>query len=233
MAFTAIPIVLDDPPRLPSGHPSAAARRRLLRDTAARLFAERGVAGTTLHGVARQAGLAPGRLTACYDGKRDLLAEVMHDHLAALGLRVDIAAAAEADAPPEDQLAAMVQALLDGIQANLPAHRVLVQEMPALTEAERRMVRTRYKLLAYAFGDPLVAAVPALRPRPGLAKAMVLSLLGLASTTAFWFRPDGAVNLPTYAQLLVRMVLAGARGLGRRGRRTTTRARGTRGLGQT
>lgn len=235
MAPTAIPIAPDTdantdantgantghamPPASPSDHPGVAEKRRRLCSTAVRLFAEHGVAGTSLKGLARQAGIGAGRLAYYYDGKQDLLAEVLHNHLAALGLRVDIAAAAEADAPPEHQLIAMVQAFLQGVQADLPAHRVLLQDTRALAEAERRMVRTRYKLLAYAFGDPLVAAVPALRPRPALAKTMVLSLVGLASNTAFWFRADGAVDLPTYAQLLVRMTLAGARGLAQRRRR--------------
>jgi AcrR family transcriptional regulator len=239
MAFTAIPIVLHEAPlvpggdpdvpddkrggmaplRTPSAHAGVTEKRRRLRLTAARMFAERGVAGTSLQSLARHAGIGAGRLTSYYDGKQDLLAEVMHDHLAALGLRVDIAAAAEAGGRPEDQLAAMVLAFLEGVQADRAAHRVLVQESRFLAEAERQMVRTRYKLLAYAFGDPLVAAVPALRPHPALAKTVVLSLVGMASNTAFWFRPNGVVDLPTYAALLTQMTLTGARGLGRKGKR--------------
>ncbi len=226
MAFTAIPIMLDEPsplappPALPSGHAGTAEKRRRLRVVAARMFAERGVAATSLQGLARHAGIGAGRVGFYYDGKQDLLAEVMHDHLAALGLRIDIAAAAEADARPEDQLIAMVEAFLAGVQADRASHLVLLQETKSLTEAERRMVASRYKLMAYAFGDPLAAAVPALRPRPALTKVVALSLATLASGSAVWFRPTGAIDLATYAQMLVQMTLSGARGLRRRRRPT-------------
>ncbi|MDR3535006.1 MAG: TetR/AcrR family transcriptional regulator [Acetobacteraceae bacterium] len=223
MAFTAIPIVLDElSPQMLSGHAGVADKRRRLRIVAARMFAERGVAATSLQGLARHAGIGASRVGSYYDGKQDLLAEVMHDHLAALGLRIDIAAAAEAEAHPEDQLIAMVEAFLEGVQADRASHLVLLQETKSLTVAERRMVASRYKLLAYAFGDPLVAAVPALRPRPALTKAAALSLATLASGSAVWFRPTGAVDLPTYAQMLVQMTLAGARGLRRRRRRAVS-----------
>jgi TetR/AcrR family transcriptional regulator, cholesterol catabolism regulator len=230
MAFTEIPTILSvrrirppSPPlpaaRATDARPNMPEKRRQLRDAAASLFAEHGAAGASLQGLARRAGIGPGRVTYYYDGKPDLLAEIMHDHLAALGLRVDVAAAAEAGGRPEDQLQAMVLAYLEGVQADRAAHLVLMQERPSLTEAERRIVTARYKLLAYSFRDPLIAAVPGLRPHPDLARVVALTLAGMASNTAFWFRAEGSVALPAYAALLLRMAVTGARGLGRQGRR--------------
>jgi TetR/AcrR family transcriptional regulator len=196
--------------------PSAIEKRRRLRVVAARLFAERGVAATSMQGLAHHAGLGSGRVGAYYDGKEDLLAEVMHDHLAALGLRIDIAAAAEAGGAPEDQLTAMVQAFLEGVQADPASHLVMLQETRSLSASERKNVELRYRLLAHAFGDPLLEAIPALRPRPGAARVVLMSLITLASGSVFWFRPEGTIDVATYARLLVRMTLSGARAMRRR-----------------
>lgn len=215
-------LTLSPPPAEPS--PGSARldgteKRRRLRAAAVQMFSERGVGATSLHSLARKAGIGGARITTYYDGKADLLAEVIHNHLAELALRVDIAAAAEAGTTPELQLVAMVQALLEAVHADRAAHLILLQEQRSLTAAERSLVTTRYDLLALAFGDPMIAAIPALRPRPAFARVVVRSLLGLISSSAVWFQPEGLVDFPTYARMLVRMTLEGGRGLRPRKRR--------------
>lgn len=138
------------------------------------------------------------------------LALVMLTHLADLGLRLDIAAAAEADAPPELRLTAMVAALLTGIQADRQAHGLLSRDIGRLPAARRNDVKQRRRCLALSLAEPLRSAAPALRQRPQEAQVLAMSLFAMASASAAWFRPDGVVDVAAYARTLARMTLAAA-----------------------
>src|SRR5579875_3510839 len=110
------PIALK-PPKLPArprtGFSRHAKRRAEVRQAALALFAERGVAQTSLTRIAAKLERSAGALRALYADKAALLAEMLQAHLAALLEAVDAAAAAsQKEAAPRLRLEAMAAACL-------------------------------------------------------------------------------------------------------------------------
>lgn len=65
----------------------AAAKKEQIASAARELFLARGYAGTTMDGVTAAAGVSKQTLYSYFPGKADLLAEILTEEIAALGLR--------------------------------------------------------------------------------------------------------------------------------------------------
>ncbi|MBX5453767.1 MAG: TetR family transcriptional regulator, partial [Acidobacteriia bacterium] len=99
------------PARPRTGFSRHAKRRAEVRQAALALFAERGVAQTSLTRIASKLERSAGALRMLYPDKAALLAEILQAHLAALLEAVD-AAAAPKESAPRKRLEAMAAACL-------------------------------------------------------------------------------------------------------------------------
>ncbi len=170
-------------PATPAAAPAAPrADNRLagLLDAAARRFAERGYAGTTMRDIAEGAQMLPGSLYYHFASKEDLLVAVYE-----AGVRELEAAVAAATAGADDpwaQLEAACGAHLETILRDSDYAQVLIrvlpQDVPLLAE-RLTALRRRYE----ARWHGLVAALP-LPPRTDRG-ALRLMLLGALNWTRF------------------------------------------------
>lgn len=158
--------------------------------TAARLFRERGIAGASMRGIARESGILLGSLTYRYPKKSDLLLAVMD-----AGVRRAVQAiegVVEGTDAPLDRLRLALRAHLRELLAPDSAVWLLLHEWGRLPEESRsalRGVHQRYELVWQRLVEDASAAG---QLSPGLDLRLVhLFVFGAANSVAHWYRPDG------------------------------------------
>ncbi len=147
-------------PRPPRRRLSGAQRRALIEQAAARLFAERGFAETTVAAICAAAGVSKPMLYRHFESKRELhtrLLERRRDELAA----APIARFMETDGTLEQRLAAMIDAWFEHVEQHPESCRLLFQDVTGdrsirdLQRELRRRQRAADVALLREFGPPL------------------------------------------------------------------------------
>lgn len=182
---------------------SARADNRLsaLLDAAARLFAERGYAATSMRDIAAACGMLPGSLYYHFAAKDDLLAAVYEAGVAQLNSAVARAVAGAADpwARLEAACVAHLEVLLERRDYAQVLVRVLPDDVPGAA-ARLRALRAEYER---AFRERLrELPLPADRDRG----ALRLLLLGALNWSCFWFAEDGRDTPRALARKFVRFI---------------------------
>jgi AcrR family transcriptional regulator len=166
--------------------PRADNRQAGLLDAAARRFAERGYAGTTMRDIAEGAQMLPGSLYYHFASKEHLLVAVYEAGVRELDDAVAGAAARLSD--PWARLEAACTAHLETILRDSDYAQVLIRVLPQdvpPVAARLTDLRSQYE----ARWHTLLATLP-LPPRTDRG-AMRLMLLGALNWSRFWFSPDG------------------------------------------
>ena len=125
---------------------------------AARLFATRGYAATSMNDVAAACGLSKATLYHYVPDKHDLLAQVTRNHVRRLEALVD-AVLARALAPRE-RLLALIEAFMSAYASAQHEHRVLTEDVKFLQPAPQNEVLDGQRRVVAAFTQ----AIAALRP---------------------------------------------------------------------
>jgi AcrR family transcriptional regulator len=172
----------------PAHAPVPRADNRLpgLLDAAARRFAERGYAATTMRDIAEGAQMLPGSLYYHFPSKEHLLVAVYEAGVRELDDAV--AAATSRLTDPWARLEAACTAHLETILRDSDYAQVLIRVLPQDVPpvAERLTdLRSQYETRWHT----LLAALP-LPPRTDRG-AMRLMLLGALNWSRFWFSPEG------------------------------------------
>jgi len=182
-------------------------KRARLRDIAARLFAERGVAHAALSDIGRAVGGASS-LRHYYPRKELLLAEIVTEH--ATNLVEAVQAASETKTTKPARLAAIARAYLRAACQGRAAHLVLCHqrhELPA-SLCDDLAVRDGWLRL------PIEDALATIRPgNPAIHAEICRMLLDLLDGTAFRWRSDQLFDRDALSDAAASMALAGLRGL--------------------
>ena len=193
---------------------NARSRRTLvsneLLDHAARLFSERGFAGTSLQDIADAMGVSRPSIYTYVRNKEELLAELVHDVLDPT-VRILEEAHERTDVPAEQRLADAVRAMAVHNCRNTRRFRLLDRSEPHLSPelaAQHRDSRRRVLALLVALVEDAVT-VGALRPLPG--RTVALSVLGMINWIAWWYRPEVDGPAEDVADVMVDMALSGIR----------------------
>jgi AcrR family transcriptional regulator len=183
--------------------PRADNRLSAVLEAAARLFAQRGYAATSMRDIAQAASMLPGSLYYHFAAKEDLLAAVYE-----AGVR-DIVAAAQAAAErqtdPWDRLEAACVAHLETVLRRSDTAQVLIRVLPEqvpAAAARLKQLRAEYEDLYRA----LVAALPLAADVDR--RTFRLMLLGALNWTRFWYRENGADTPRVIARRMLRMLRA-------------------------
>lgn len=196
------------PPTRPALRARYEARRREVVATAAALFAERGYDGTSMSELTAATGLAAGGLYHYIEGKDDLLIAICDELLEPLLERAREIAAE--DAPPVEQLRALVAAWVAHVVEHRHHMLVFTQERQAI-ERERRWRRVRSQRRAFeAILDDVLARGEADGSMTFADRRLsLLALLGMVNYTPQWVRPGGRLSPDEIADGYCGMVLAG------------------------
>lgn len=197
----------------PAAEPPEHESRRLILDTAARLFREQGYAATTLRTIAAACGMKAGSLYYHFAGKDEIVAEVLRTGVQRT--YDDVRAAVQALPPGADAQALLGTAVRAHLQAMLRRHdytsanvRIFGQVPPAIREAHLAL-RDEYEQFWAALLARCARAEP-FDPARDLRLARFF-LIGAMNASLDWFTPRGKARLDALADELTALVLGGLR----------------------
>jgi AcrR family transcriptional regulator len=181
-----------------------------LLDHAARLFTERGFAGTSLQDIADAMGVSRPAIYTYVRNKEELLAALVHDVLDPT-VRILEDAHEHPDQPAEQRLTAALRAVAVQNCRNTRRFRLLDRSEPYLSPelaAQHRDSRRRVLALLTGLIEQAVTE-GAVRPLP--ARTTALSLLGMINWIAWWYRADVDAPAEEVADTMVELAMGGLR----------------------
>jgi AcrR family transcriptional regulator len=170
-------------------------------DAAARLFARRGYAPTSMRDIAQAASMLPGSLYYHFAAKEDLLAAVYEAGVRELVAAVRAAVARETE--PWARLEAACVAHLETVLKRSDTAQVLIRVLPEqvpAAAAHLKRLRAEYE----AVFRELVRALPLAEGADR--RTLRLMLLGALNWTRFWYREDAANSPRTIARGMVKLL---------------------------
>lgn len=182
------------------------ARRQLIVDTSARVFARRGYHATSIAELCTANGLGKGALYH-YIGSKEALLAAIHDRVMDEVMAGADRVAAEGGSPAE-QLARLGDELLDIIH-RYPHHVwVFLHEFPALTGERAERFRQRRRAYEQRIEAIIRAGIQAGEFRSVDPRLTTLAWLGMHNYTYLWFKPGGRVSArevgKTFADIFLR-----------------------------
>jgi AcrR family transcriptional regulator len=192
---------------LPEAVPSGS--RRLILETALRLFAERGYSGTSIRDIAAACGLQGPTIYSHYPSKEHVLAELVriaHDE----HLRRVRAALLESQPDPREQIRAYVRGHVSfhtgfpmlAVVGNTELHMLSPELGDPIFQVRKQSEQTLMEIAQRGIDRGAFKV-----PHPWLA---VAAIGGMGLRVAFWFAPDGAIAAElvadAYAEFALRIL---------------------------
>ena len=197
--------------RMTERQPKSARTRQRILDAAAKVFREHGYANARLSDIAELAGMQAGSLYYHFDGREDLVAEILRLGIETSWQHVrDAVDALPADASPIDRLAVAIH-----------AHTLCVLEISDYASAQARIVgqvppdvRKGHMADQRAYGaywhELISAAAESGQLRPDVDTFVARMLvLGALNWTSEWYTPGRGPSADAIADQAVTMVLDG------------------------
>ncbi len=167
-------------------------------ETAARLFAERSFARTSIAELARACGFSKPLLYHYFTSKEDVLYRMLRAHMR--DLRTALAGARAASDDPESRFRAFVSASLSVYTAVPEKHVVLMHDLDCLPPPQRAEIVAAERELVELVADMLAALRPELDTDRRLRKPYAMMFYGLLNWTYIWYDPDGPVPPAEFAR---------------------------------
>lgn len=184
-------------------------RQEILR-TAARLFQQKGYDATSMSDVAGALKLSKGGLYHHFQGKDEILFDLMNQAMDVTQERVVEPVRRIAD--PEERLRTLIRLHVEVILSVRDREiTVLLHENHPLPPSLRRRINTRKKDYMH-FVEKLVGEVQQMRPsrRAVSARAGAFALLGMINWIYQWYKPEYALNAEQIARQFTEIFFAGA-----------------------
>jgi AcrR family transcriptional regulator len=142
--------------------------------------------------------------------KQDLLADLLTEHLAALGAAVARAEEVAAGLAPEALLERLILAWMDGVAAAPDAHRAFLLCAHILPPDTQRALDLYRRIAIEQIQSALTAAVPALADHPEASLALYPLIRLLLSDPYSWPAPPESAERQSAARRLAGMLIAAA-----------------------
>ncbi|TYR32326.1 TetR/AcrR family transcriptional regulator [Mesorhizobium microcysteis] len=188
-------------------------KREAILHRAASAFARDGYDRASMARLAAECGVSKALLYHYHASKEALLFDILQNHLSAL-----VEALEEADdaaLPPEQRLEALVAALLEAYRDADAEHKVQVDALHLLPDAEQERLKALERRMVAIVADAVRALDPEAFDGKPLLKPVTMSLFGMVNWAYMWFRDGGVVSRSDYARLATRLLVGGVRGLPR------------------
>jgi AcrR family transcriptional regulator len=164
--------------------------RKAILDAAAKLFIERGLAGTSMRDIANELGLTRTAVYYYFKNKEEILKGLTED-VTLSAKKTSEKLAARRDIDPAEALRGLVEQHARLILSRPEEFRVIDRnevDMPpklkAASEAARRQVFEN-------FSEVIQRGIDSGVFRPVDARVAALAILGMGNWTAWWFKPEG------------------------------------------
>lgn len=171
----------------PLGTKTLEERRALILETAARLFHAKGYAGTSVEAIARELGVSKAVIHYYWGTKEELLEEIQDSAL--LLLRGKLCQVVLEESPYETWLEATVSAYIDAVLENRFFISVLVRDF-----ASSERTREKRRAFMRECQKEIEADISAGGVRDFDPHVLILALVGMCSTIANWYDPEGKMS---------------------------------------
>lgn len=182
-------------------------RAQILR-AAARVFATEGFDRASMVQVAQGCGISKANLYHYYGGKDAILFGILDAHLKRLRDRIcalDLSAL-----PPDEALLKTLREILLAYEGADHEHRLQVDYVDKLPEAEQRQLKTYQKELVNFVSDLLLRNAPEVFAQDAeKLRAATMSVFGILNWFYMWNAGADAQARRRYAHLVTRMTLGG------------------------
>jgi AcrR family transcriptional regulator len=159
---------------------------------AAEIMCQKGYEGTSMNDIAEAAGLTKAGIYHYIRGKEELLFEIMTYAMDNLDQR--IIGPAQEVADPENRLRAIVESHTRNLLEGVGAITIVLEEMPALTAAHRRVIKARKRAYFDFIRQTLQELESAGKLRDVNPTTATFSLLGMILWISRWYRRDGTLS---------------------------------------
>jgi TetR/AcrR family transcriptional regulator len=186
-------------------------KRDAILHRAAIAFARDGYDRASMAGLAAECGVSKALLYHYYASKEALLFGILSNHLEAL---VEVAESADRpDLTPDERLGRLVAALLDAYRDADAEHKVQINALALLPQAEQRELKVLERRLVAIFAEAIRGVEPEAFENGRLLKPVTMSLFGMLNWFYMWFREDGAISRAEYADMATKMLVNGVKGV--------------------
>ena len=186
-------------------------KRDAMLHQAAVVFARDGYDRASMAQLAAECGVSKALLYHYYASKEALLFAIVESHLSDL---VDAVNQADDERlAPAERLEALVAAMLDAYRDADAEHRVQIEGLRLLPEAEQEELKALERKLVRTFAGAIRDVDPDAFEGTVLLKPVTMSLFGMLNWFYMWHREDGPLDRQAYARLATALLVGGVRGL--------------------
>jgi AcrR family transcriptional regulator len=177
-------------------------RRAFILETAARLFASKGYAGTTIDDLARELGVTKAVVYYYWGSKEELLEEIQDRALLLLRERLD--RLNEEENPYGTRLEATVAAYIDAVLDNRFFISVLLRDFASSEKTRQKRRAFMRECLEAIQAEMATGNVRKFDPQ-----VLTLALVGLCSTIANWYEPEGRLSREEIKEIYLKFASRG------------------------
>ncbi len=191
-------------------------RDAILR-SAARLFALRGYAATSMNEIAADTRLSKAALYHYYRDKYAMLVEIAERHvdrLATIADEVDGATDPRHPPAPEVRMRALITRIIAEYADAQDAHRVLTADVRFLGADDRARILAKERAVVDAFAAAIRAWQPA-QHDAGLTTPLTMLLFGMINWMFTWMKPDGPLTHEMMGGIVADLFAGGVPAVGR------------------
>ena len=179
------------------------AQRGAIRDAAARLFADKGFATTSMADIAAACGVSKALLYHYYRDKEHLLFDIAESYIE----RLQRSSTKSAEAATGRGASAPDRPLHDRVRTLGDTASVLVQDVKYLSRAHRARVVARQRDVVDGFARVVGGSLP---QRPAtMAGPLAMILFGMMNWTFTWLRDDGTLKHEDLAPVVSDLFIGG------------------------
>jgi AcrR family transcriptional regulator len=175
--------------------------------TAARLFAAKGYANTSIADLTKACATSRGALYHYFDSKEAILREMLREHIADMASRA--AAAIEVSDRPEHQLRNIIRAITALNAQSRNEQIVLMNDLGNLDKAEQAGIRSLQNRIVDLVLASLQNTDRAKRLTPRNRKVYTMLILGMVNYSYAWYDPKGPVTPRELAEIAADIALKG------------------------
>lgn len=178
-----------------------------IKDTVARLFAEKGYHGTSMRDVGNEIGMSKSSMYNYFKSKEDILFHLMND---AMDEALEtLQAICRADHSPDEKLNAVLDFYARYYAGDQDRLTLLVNELPSLSDDHQKIVKKKdrdYVKLIRSILDELTEAGRMKSIHPTVA---TFAFFGMVHYTIKWYDKSGTVSPEELAGLFVEIFTKG------------------------
>ena len=177
---------------------------------AARLFAEKGYAGTTIIDLAEACESSRGALYHYFESKEDILLHILEDHISELAAKLEEAVNAHQD--PLEQCRAVIDVMVLVNSDSQNEQVILLNHLGELNQEQQRSIVAKQRKLTSYFSDILIRIDSHNRLTPRNKMAYTMMLFGIINYTFTWYDPKGPVSPADYSKMTADLFIRGFTG---------------------